>query len=116
MPPVSAISALSLFVGEGEGIAFVGEEFLRVLRHKAGMHGDHGNVARVGVVQRVEAGQLMDARRAAGRPEVDEGDLAPLLRQVESASIIADCGEVRKLLADLMAHGVVGLQYILEKR
>jgi hypothetical protein len=63
------------------------------------MHCDHGNLARVGALQLVDVGQLLYAGRAVGRPEVDEGDLAPLVRQMEVAAIIAGCREIRKLLA-----------------
>lgn len=63
------------------------------------MHCDHGNLARVGALQLVDVGQLLYAGRAVGRPEVDEGGLAPLVRQMEVAAIIAGCREIRKLLA-----------------
>ena len=47
------------------------------------MYGDDGDIALVGPVQRVEMGQLGDAGRAVGRPEVDEGDLSAGVGKVE---------------------------------
>ena len=91
-------------MSEGEGIALVSEEFLRVLRHEVGVNGDHGDVALVGAIQRIEVGQLLYAGRAVGRPEVDEGDLAPLVREMEGASVVAGDAEILKRLADLAAH------------
>ena len=68
------------------------------------MHGDHGDVALVRRVQVAEIGQFVDARRAVRRPQIDEHDLAPGVCQVELGAVVALQREVRKLLADLMAH------------
>ena len=99
-------------VGEWEHVPLVRQEFLRVLAGEGGVQGDHGHVPLVGLVQLVEVGQLLYAGRAIGRPEVDERDLPPLVRQVERAAVQAGHREVRQLLAHLVAHrrvaGVAG--------
>ena len=95
--------------GEGHGEALVRDEGHRVRRHQLGVDGDHGDVALVGRVQLAEIGQLVDARRAMGRPQVDEHDLPPGVRQVEFGAVVARQREVRKLLTDLMADGRVAV-------
>ena len=91
-------------MGEGDGIALIGKEFLRVFRHKVGVDGDHGDVILVSAIQRIKVRELLDTRRAVSRPEVDKGDLTPLLLEMEGASIITGDREIRKLLPNLAAH------------
>ena len=53
----------------------------------------------------IEIGQLGLAGGAPGGPQIDEGDLAPGVRQMEFRAVVAGQGEIRQLLAGFVADG-----------
>jgi hypothetical protein len=61
-----------------------------------------GQYSQVGlfVVQFEQGGHLLDARRAPGRPEVEQHHLASVACQMDGGRTVRD-GEIRRLLAGL---------------